>query len=182
MKLHKIVLLAVACTWALGAAAQWQWIDKDGRKVFSDRPPPQDIPEKNMLKQPSFGGPRVTTPAAASAPAAAAAAAPATAAASGTAAAPAAAASAASGKDKELEKRKAEAEAAEAAKKKAEDEKIAKAKAENCARAKASKTMFESGTPLRQTNAQGERIFLDEAQRNAEVKRIDAVIASDCKR
>lgn len=177
MKLHKIVLLAVACTWAMGAAAQWQWIDKDGRKVFSDRPPPQDIPEKNMLKQPGFAGPRVTTPAAAAA-------APATAAASGVAAAPAAAASgpAASGKDKELEKRKAEAEAAEAAKKKAEDDKLAKAKAENCARAKASKTMFESGTPLRQTNAQGERVFLDEAQRAAEVKRIDAVIAADCKR
>lgn len=180
MKLHKIVLLAVACTWALGAAAQWQWIDKDGRKVFSDRPPPQDIPEKNMLKQPGFGGPRVTTPAAASAPAAAAA--PATAAASGTAAAPAAAASAASGKDKELEKRKAEAEAAEAAKKKAEDEKIAKAKAENCTKARDAKALMDSGTPLRQTTAQGERVFLDEAQRAAETKRINAVIAADCKR
>lgn len=180
MKLHKIVLLAVACTWALGAAAQWQWIDKDGRKVFSDRPPPQDIPEKNMLKQPSFGGPRVTTPAAASAPAAAAA--PATAAASGTAAAPAAAASAASGKDKELEKRKAEAEAAEAAKKKAEDDKVAKARAENCTKARDAKALMDSGTPLRQTTAQGERVFLDEAQRAAETKRINAVIASDCKR
>ena len=182
MKLHKIVLLAVACTWALGAAAQWQWIDKDGRKVFSDRPPPQDIPEKNMLKQPSFGAPRVTTPA--SAPAAAAAPAPAgaTAAAPGAAAAPAAAASAASGKDKELEKRKAEAEAAEAAKKKAEDEKIAKAKAENCTKARDAKALMDSGTPLRQTTAQGERVFLDEAQRAAETKRINAVIASDCKR
>ena len=48
----KILLLAVACTWARGAAAQWQWIDKDGRKVFSDRPPPADIQEKNILKQP----------------------------------------------------------------------------------------------------------------------------------
>lgn len=180
MKLHKIALLAIACTWALGAAAQWQWIDKDGRKVFSDRPPPQDIPEKNMLKQPGFGGPRVApviTPAPPAAAGGASAAAP------GAAAAPAAPASAAaSGKDKELEKRKAEAEAAEAAKKKAEDEKIAKAKAENCTRAKAAKATLESGTPLRQTNAQGERVFLDEAQRNAEVKRINAVIAADCKR
>lgn len=175
MKLHKIVLLAVACTWAMGAAAQWQWIDKDGRKVFSDRPPPQDIPEKNMLKQPSYGAPRVTTPAAS---------APATAAASGVAAAPAAPASAAaaSGKDKELEKRKAEAEAAEAAKKKAEDDKVAKAKAENCTQARAAKAMYESGTPVRQTNAQGERVFLEQAQRDAEVKRINGIIASDCKR
>lgn len=180
MKLHKLVLLAIACTWAMGAAAQWQWIDKDGRKVFSDRPPPQDIPEKNMLKQPGFSGPRVTTPAA-SAPAAAAAPAPAGAA-SGTAAAPTAPASAASGKDKELEKRKAEAEAAEAAKKKAEDDKVAKAKAENCTLARQAKAGLESGAPMKQTNAQGERVFMDEPQRVAETKRINAVIASDCKR
>jgi type IV secretory pathway VirB10-like protein len=183
MKLHKIALLAIACTWALGAAAQWQWIDKDGRKVFSDRPPPQDIPEKNMLKQPSFGGPRVTPAVTPAAPAAPAAAGGASAAAPGAAAAPAAPASAAaSGKDKELEKRKAEAEAAEAAKKKAEDEKIAKAKAENCTRAREAKALMDSGTPLRQTNAQGERVFLDEAQRAAETKRINAAIAADCKR
>ncbi len=170
--MHKLVLLAISCTWALGAAAQWQWIDKDGRKVFSDRPPPQEIPEKSILKQPSYGAPRVVA-APASAPAAAAAA---------PAAAPAAAASAATGKDKELEKRKAETEAAEAAKKKAEEDKSAKARAENCTRAKAAKATFDSGTPIRQSNAQGERVFLDEAQRAAEAKRIDAVIASDCKR
>lgn len=177
MKMHKLVLLAVSCTWALGAAAQWQWIDKDGRKVYSDRPPPQEIPEKSVLKQPSYGSSRVAAPAA-SAPAATATAAAVPAA----AAAPGAAASAAAGKDKELEKRKADADAAEAAKKKAEDDKAAKAKAENCTRAKAAKATFESGTPIRQSNAQGERVFLDEAQRNAEAKRIDAVIASDCKR
>jgi hypothetical protein len=181
MKLHKLVLLAVACTWALGAAAQWQWIDKDGRKVFSDRPPPQDIPEKSVLKQPSFGAPRVV-PAASAAAAAAPAATTAAAPAATAAAAPASAASAASGKDKELEKRKADAEAAEAAKKKAEEDKNAKARAENCTRAKAAKAMLDSGTPLRQSNAQGERVFLDEAQRAAEGKRIDATIASDCKR
>jgi len=81
-----------------------------------------------------------------------------------------------------LEKRKAEAEAAEAAKKKAEDDKIAKGKAENCTRAREAKALMDSGTPLRQTTAQGERVFLDEAQRAAETKRINAVIAADCKR
>ena len=62
MKMHKLLLLAVACTWALGAAAQWQWIDKDGRKVFSDRPPPAEVPAKSILKQP--GGAPVARPAA----------------------------------------------------------------------------------------------------------------------
>lgn len=183
MKMHKFLLLAVACTWAMGAAAQWQWIDKDGRKVFSDRPPPQDILEKNILKQPGGGRPanipRVTAPADAeatpngvAAPTAAA-----------SAATPKLAASApGAGKDKELEEKKAQAEAAEAAKKKAENEKVAKAKAENCTRAKAAKAAFDAGKPITQANAQGERIFLDGPARAAEAKRVDSIVASDCVR
>lgn len=180
MKMHKLLLLAVACTWAMGAAAQWQWIDKDGRKVFSDRPPPQEIPDKNVLKQPGGNRPanasRVAVPVdpdAAQSAAAAPAAAP----------APKPAASVpGTGKDKELEEKKAQAEAAEAAKKKAEDEKVAKAKAENCTRAKAAKAAFDAGKPITQANAQGERIYLDGPARAAEAKRIDAIVASDCVR
>ncbi|KRB27991.1 MULTISPECIES: DUF4124 domain-containing protein [unclassified Acidovorax] len=178
MKMHKLLLLAVACTWAMGAAAQWQWTDKDGRKVFSDRPPPPDIPEKSILKQP--GGNRAARAAAPAAPAASDAAAGATPA---VAAVPKAAASApGAGKDKELEEKKAQAEAAEAAKKKAEDEKIAKAKADNCTRARAAKAAFDAGKPITQANAQGEKIFLDGPARAAEAKRIDDIVASDCVR
>lgn len=181
MKTHKLLLLAVACTWAVGAAAQWQWIDKDGRKVFSDRPPPQEIPEKSILKQPGGASraalPAPAAPAAESAPGNTA---------EGTAAAASASKPVASapgaGKDKALEEKKAQAEAAEAAKKKAEEEKLAKAKAENCNRARLARAAFDSGRPITQSNAQGERIFLDEAGRAAEVKRIDGIIASDCKR
>jgi type IV secretory pathway VirB10-like protein len=182
MKMHKLLLLAVACSWALSAAAQWQWIDKDGRKVFSDRPPPQEIPEKSILKQPSGGVPRTALPTPPTAPGAEGA--PATAAAASAAApVPKPGASApGSGKDKALEEKKAQAEAAEAAKKKAEEEKLAKAKSENCNRARQAKAAFEAGRPITQSNAQGERIFLDEAGRAAEAKRIDGIIASDCKR
>jgi len=174
MKMHKLLLLAVACTWALGAAAQWQWIDKDGRKVFSDRPPPAEVPAKSILKQP--GGAPVARPATTPEASSTENATPA-AAASKPAAKPVAA-----GKDKELEKRKAQAEAEEAAKKKAEDDKRAKVRAENCERAKAAKATIDSGKPLRQANAQGELIFMDEAARNAELKRAQAIIDSDCKR
>ncbi|UCV00933.1 DUF4124 domain-containing protein [Acidovorax radicis] len=174
MKMHKLLLLAVACTWAMGAAAQWQWIDKDGRKVFSDRPPPQEIPDKNVLKQPGGNRPanssRVAVPVDPDAAPTAAAAPKPAASAPGT------------GKDKELEEKKAQAEAAEAAKKKAEDEKVAKAKAENCTRAKAAKAAFDAGKPITQANAQGERIFLDGPARAAEAKRIDGIVASDCVR
>ncbi|CAN7345921.1 DUF4124 domain-containing protein [Acidovorax sp. LjRoot129] len=178
MKMHKLLLLAVACTWAMGATAQWQWIDKDGRKVFSDRPPPQEISEKNILKQPGGSAPRVTsapTPvdgAQATAPASA----PAASAPRPGASAPGA------GKDKALEEKKAQAEAAEAAKKKAEEQKLAKAKADNCTRARQARSAFDSGRPITQTNAQGERIFLDDTGRTAETKRLDGIIAADCAR
>ncbi len=168
MKMHKLLLLALACTWSVGALAQWQWIDKDGRKVFSDRPPPQDVPESKILKQPRF------TPTAPVAPAAAASATPA------PAAAPASAAG--TGKDKELEKKKAQAEADEAAKQKAAEAKQAAARADNCNRAKEAKALFETGKPVRKPDAQGELVFLDEAGRAAEMRRIQSIIDADCKR
>lgn len=170
MKPHKLLLLTVACTWALGASAQWQWLDKDGRKVFSDRPPPQDIPEKSILKQP-HGRPMAPAPVAA---ASAADTAPA------TAAKPAASA-AGSGKDKALEEKKAQAEAAEAAKKKAEEQKLAQARAENCKRAREGKATLDSGVRMARTNEKGEREVLDDTQRAAELKRINGIIQSDCK-
>jgi hypothetical protein len=172
MKMNKLLLLAFACAWSLGASAQWQWIDKDGRKVFSDRAPPLDIPDKSILKQPggnlgARADQRHTASAGAAEPAASA---------------PKLPAIGAGGKDKELEEKKAQAEAAEAAKKKAEEEKLAKAKADNCARARQAKATFDSGRLITHSNAQGERVFLDEATRNAESKRIDGIIATDCAR
>ncbi len=176
MKMHKLLLLAVACTWALGAAAQWQWIDKDGRKVFSDRPPPSDIPAKSILKQPGGSAAMRIAPDAGASTAGA-----------DDAATPAAAAkppanTASAGKDKELEAKKTQAEAAEAAKKKAEEEKVARAKAENCSRARRAKADLETGRPTMQVNAQGERVFMDEASRNAEIKRASDIMEADCKR
>ena len=185
MKMHKLLLLAVACTWALGAAAQWQWIDKDGRKVFSDRPPPQDIPEKSILKQPGGNLTRAQQPRSALGAEDAAGQEPATAVpgvAAATSSPKPAASAPGTGKDKALEEKKAQAEAAEAAKKKAEEEKTAKAKADNCVRAQQAKAAFDSGKPITQANAQGERIFLDEPGRAAETKRLESIIASDCKR
>ena len=46
------LVAGVACLAALTAAAQWQWLDKDGRKVYSDRAPPADVLEKNIVKRP----------------------------------------------------------------------------------------------------------------------------------
>lgn len=164
MKLHKLLLLTLAGFWACGAFAQWQWLDKDGRKVFSDRPPPTDIPDKSILRQPHMG----SQLSAEAAPA--------------TEAAPEAARPAPGlGKDKQLEENKAKADAADTAKKKAEEERVAKARADNCARAKLSKTQLAPGRLIAHTNAQGERSFMDDATREAQLRQADATIAADCR-
>lgn len=170
-----LALTVCACAALAGtpALAQWQWIDKSGSKVFSDRPPPGDTPEKNILKQPG-GAPRMAPPAAEAASAEPASA-DAVAKTAGTSTKPAA------GVDKELEAKKAQAEKTEADKQKAEEAKLSKARADNCQRARQSKAALDSGMRMAQMNAKGERIVLDDAARAAESKRVDAIIASDCK-
>ena len=41
--------LALVCA-AGSAMAQWQWIDADGRKIFSDKAPPSSVPESQILR------------------------------------------------------------------------------------------------------------------------------------
>ncbi len=173
MKLYKLCLVAFACAWSAGAMAQWQWINKDGRKVFSDRPPPLEIPEKDILRQPNQ---RIT---------------PVAPVAADTQSAPSsptpkpAAASSAKGTDKVLEERKAkaeaEAEAAKAAKDKADQQKLAADRAENCTRAKQAKASLDSGQLMKHTNAKGEQVFMDDASRAVERKRAQSILDSDCK-
>ncbi|WP_180126939.1 DUF4124 domain-containing protein [Rhodoferax sp. BLA1] len=168
--LIRFFTIVAALLLSTAAMAQWQWLDTDGRKVFSDRAPPPSIPDKNILKRP--GGPRVlptltnqdSPVAATDVPAAAASSAPKI-----------------SGVDKELADKKKKAEQEEAAKRKAEEDKLAKAKAENCARAKQAKANYDSGVRIAHVNKQGEREIIDDATRAAESQRLQAIINSDCK-
>lgn len=171
---HLLLILA-GWTFALSASAQWQWIGKDGRKVFSDRPPPAEIQDKDILKQPG-GKERAAAPAATVVEGAAAA--PATAA--PTAAKPGANVPKISGKDAELEAKKKKLEDDEAVKKKADEEKVAKAKTENCERAKKSMATIQSGSRISTTNAKGEREVMDDSARAAESKRLQAIVDSEC--
>jgi len=165
MKSLRLIFLAAACALPAVALAQWQWVDKDGRKVFSDQPPPPDVPAANILKQPGVRG----TSGAAAAPAAA----------------PVAAAQPAvpklSGKDKALEDKKKQAEAAEAEKKKAQEEEMHAQRQDNCNRARQAKAQYDSGVRIARMNSKGEREFVDDAQRASETKRLEGVIARDCK-
>lgn len=160
MKLLRPLLICLAaCLYAVTATAQWQWVDKDGRRVFSDRPPPTEVPEKNILKRPGNRG-------SAAVPAA-----------SAETVAPAAPA----GVDKSLDAKKKQAEGAEAAKLKAEEERNARIRAENCARAQQAKAGLDTGGRMTRTNEKGEREFMDDAAIAAESQRLQALISENCR-
>jgi hypothetical protein len=165
MKAVRLALLSLACSAPLLASAQWQWLDKDGRKVFSDRPPPSDIAPNRIVRQPGMRPVAVETTAEA-AP---------TAAGSNGLAVPKL-----SGVDKTLDEKRKQIAAAEAEKKKAEEAKLASARSDNCSRAKATKANFDSGRRIARTDEKGERVFLDDEQRAAEARRLEGIIAKDC--
>ena len=52
MKFTRAVLFGLTFAAVTAAHAQYQWVDKDGRRVFSDRPPPADVAPKNIVSQP----------------------------------------------------------------------------------------------------------------------------------
>lgn len=172
--------LLISLLMSLPATAQYQWIDANGSRVFSDQPPPASVPNKKILQQP--GKVAATTAVSKEADVDSAAK-------TDNASAPALAKPAAGketvGKDKavdkELEAKKKQADNLEAAKKKAEMEAQAKVKADNCERAKRAKTSLDSGVRIGTTNAKGEREIMDDAARAVETKRVQGIIQSDCK-
>ena len=165
----------------LAAQAQWQWIDKSGKPVFSDTAPPPDIPEKNIQRRGNLPPPRPN---------------PAIVLPDGdgastdnngnktqSAKAPSSSAPAPEAKprvDKELDEKIKKQEEAEKAKKAAEAQKLAQAKAENCGRARQAKATYDSGIRVARLNAQGEREIIDDNTRAQEQKRLQSVIDSDC--
>jgi hypothetical protein len=169
----KRLLLAVASAgFALTAFAQWQWLDKDGRRVFSDRSPPAEVQDKDILKRPPGSLKPILLPAASD---------------DASAAVPDKPAGAKpglpklSGKDADLETRKKKADDEVAARKKTEDDKLAKSRADNCERAKTAMATLQSGVRMSSINAQGEREVFDDVRRASEIKRTQDVIDSSCK-
>jgi hypothetical protein len=175
--------LFTALLTATGAAhAQaWQWKDDQGRMQFSDQPPPGNVRPENIIKTPTGaparaaatgGKQRITYDDPTAKKAEEKAAAP------GAAAKPAADAKPAAKDNKPLtmaekeadfQKRKKEQEEASA---KAEKEAAAaKQKEQACRAARANIAAIESGQRIARPNAKGEREFLDDAGRAAELSR-----------
>jgi hypothetical protein len=171
MNVFTLVLLCASSLFSAHALAQWQWVDAQGRKVYSDLPPPVEVPAERIVKRP---GAAKAAPAASAAPAAP----------QGVSPAAPSGASRGSGVDAELQAKKTAEEAEKARREQAEAEaqekKQALARQDNCARAKAAQTALTDGRLIAHTNAQGERVFMDDAARAAERQRAQNTIASEC--
>jgi len=169
-------LVALLCLLAAvtAAQAQWAWRDKSGQVTASDRPPPKDIPDKDIIRRPVERRSAAPNGAAVAAAAAAASA-------SASASAPATPAGPKTALETQVEARKKAAEQEQAAKTRAEEEKNAQAKAENCKRARNQVATLDSGQRMARINDKGEREVLDDTGRAEELRRARGVIASDCK-
>ena len=166
----RLIAVGFLCI-ASSSMAQWQWIDRSGRKVFSDRPPASDIPEKNIIRRPGAPLPvtivsNTETDTQANEPALAA----------PNTSAPQPSADAQKEKIAAEQKKQQE----EAARRKAEDEKIAKQRAENCQRAKTALATLKTGVRLSTVDAKGERSVMDDKARATEEKRLNEAIAANC--
>lgn len=151
---------------ALPAQAQWKWRDADGQIHVSDRPPPNDIPEKNLLQRPKLPTARAATAGAAAS----------------AASAPGATASTAAPRvDPELEARRRKADQEQQAKAKADEERNAAIRADNCRRARQNLATLESGVRIARANEKGERVILDDAARAAELRETQQAIQSNCR-
>lgn len=157
-----LALLAAAAGMQNAHAVQWKWLDAQGKIQYSDRPPPMDVPDKQILKRPhgstaSTSKPvaEALTPSDAQKPSA-----PST--------------------DPALEKKKQAQAAEESAKRKAEEEKRAQARANNCEKARKYDKALSQGYRVSRVNEKGEREFLDEKGIAAEVANTRSVMSSNC--
>ncbi|WP_238947486.1 DUF4124 domain-containing protein [Vandammella animalimorsus] len=181
--------LALGALGAVQAQPQWQWLDASGRKVYSDRPPPPDVPQNRILKAPRDAAP----------------AAPAAAAPAGAEDGDGAQAQSSAGEDAELKARvdaqaKAKAEA-QAREQTAHDEENAKIKQENeriaqenerirrenaekrkaqCAAAQATLKRLEPGRRVMTTDAKGNAGYMDDATREAQRQRAQTIVRENC--
>ncbi|WP_374673612.1 DUF4124 domain-containing protein [Ideonella sp.] len=154
------VLLALACGSA-SAQSIWKWRDRDGRVQVSDRPPPVDVPDKDILQRPGGARPSAPAPAASDN-----------------------AASAPAGVDPALEARRQKAQAEQAAADKArqaaDKTRRDQQRAENCDRARRQLAALESGQRVGRMNDSGEREILDDTGRAQEIARYRQIADTAC--
>ena len=139
--MKRIVGIAVAIAFAPLASAQlWKYVDKDGKTVYTDQPPPANVQSKPVAPPP----PPPTLPAT-----------------SGSKAGTAGNKSALE-RDKDAEKSRESAK--EAAKKQEEAAQRAKLAEERCTQARSALQQFSEGGRLLKYNEKGERVYMDDEE------------------
>lgn len=152
-KIAAMVFAFAACTASVQAQV-YKWVDKDGKVQYSDQPPPPDATKSALQKV----LPTSSSPAASQGDKAA---------------------EKAPDKGKEFVKRRSDS--AEKQKKGDEASKLAQRKQESCDDARANLKGLEAGGRISKTDANGERYFLDDDQRQQEIARTQGVVAESCK-
>ncbi|MQR01553.1 DUF4124 domain-containing protein [Glaciimonas soli] len=156
---HFLIATSLLCI-SSAALAQYAWVDENGHKQYSDMPPPTSAHVKNVRTlQGDFSGASDDDNKGAS---------KATDKTTPTLA------------EQDAAFRKRQDELAEKNKKADADAKLAQDKAQNCAHAQAYQRSLDSGIRLVQTDANGQRSFLDDNQR-AQASRDNQQILSECK-
>ena len=176
-------LFAASLLLAGTASAQlYQWRDTNGRVVYSDAPPPPNIPAGSIIKSPKGRGATAPTPAPAPVAATESGKAGTTAAAgAGTAGATNTSAKASGPKttaEREAEYKKRQTEAAEKAQK---DEQTAAAdqrREEQCKAMRQGMAALESGQRVRRFNDKGEPYFIEDAERGRELEKMRKDLAT----
>lgn len=162
-----LTFMAASALFTLNSQAQYVWVNEKGMKQFSDVPPPKGTPKERILKAP---GVRQNVEE------------------KGTATEknevskseieklqkPETLAS----KNEDFNKRRIAREESE--KKAAQEQQLNQDKQKNCGKAKAYQQSLESGMPILTRNQNGERIILDETQRNQELAEAKKIL-NECK-
>jgi hypothetical protein len=148
------IALAVLLAATVVAAQVYKWVDKDGKVQYSDTPPPDAKAEaKKVDVKPASG----TAPAAPTK----------------------AATKSLKERAKEFDKRKNES--ADKSKKMDEEEKGAQLYRENCDSAQSYLRELESGRPVNRTLPSGERGFMTDDERAAEMAKARKTASENCK-
>jgi Domain of unknown function (DUF4124) len=151
----KALLCAVGLAFAAAALAQqYKWVDQDGKVRYGDTPPPGV--QATPLKPPVSSAPAAPAPAAKK-----------------------------DGGTTELSPeaafRKRQQERQEQAEKSAKERADAETKRVNCEQAQASLRTLQSGQRISTTNADGERVFIDDDERAKEMERTQRAVNEWCK-
>lgn len=183
MKTTTLVLaLSLAALGSVAAAAPYQWRDAKGHMVYSDQPPPPEVRQSQILRQP-----KITQPKAAEQPlhqngsaAPETGADPAVATENATVPAAKAPAARKTIAERAMESNQRRADQAQAQKKQEQAAAYEQKKARACDDMRASLRTLESGARVKTVNENGVQGFVGDLERAQRVAELQRTIADDC--